>query len=332
MPSLDRWTGCLLGLAVGDALGMVVEAASPADAAAYAAALPWSDHRALPARAPYARGQYTDDTQSARELIASLAARGRWVPQDFARRLVALVRSGRGVGFGRGSRAAVDRLASGTPWSAAGEPAPYAGNGAAMRVAPIGLAYATDENTLVRIAVEQGRVTHQDPRALGMAVAVALAVGRVSLGRWRSPEALMREIEPRIRAIDPAAADAIARVPVWAALGFEEARADLDACCFDPAGPAALRGISVHAVPSVAWGIAAFLRYPESPKRALRDAIGIGGDTDTMAAIAGALIGAHLGERALPSAIVDALHDAHEWDAAGLRELVERARDALAPG
>ena len=102
----------------------------------------------------------------------SLLANGEVAPEDLARRLVAWLPNGRGKG--RATTAAVLRLARGVPWWEAGEDSD--GNGAAMRVAPIGLAYATRPELLRRGAALDAVVTHRGPMGVAGAVAQAFAV------------------------------------------------------------------------------------------------------------------------------------------------------------
>ncbi len=163
----DCLAGALLGLALGDALGFVVEAAPPEDAASYVDG--WlrtgrAGERAHP-RFPF--GQYSDDTQLARALLLGIREAGGWDTAAFARQVAGLFREGRDVGAGPGTRAAAHRLMDGTGWEASGTPAPYAGNGSAMRVAPLGVLFATDVAMLRSAAAAQSWVTHQDPRCAG---------------------------------------------------------------------------------------------------------------------------------------------------------------------
>src|SRR5512146_493773 len=129
----DRAAGSLLGLALGDALGFVVEAAAPAEAAEYVRAELRQGLAGARARAPFSPGQYSDDTQLARELLLSIRESRGFDPAAFAMRLARLFAEGRAVGAGPGCRGAAERLAAGTPWDRAGAPPPYAGNGAAWR-------------------------------------------------------------------------------------------------------------------------------------------------------------------------------------------------------
>ncbi|MBA3496319.1 MAG: ADP-ribosylglycohydrolase family protein, partial [Gemmatimonadales bacterium] len=92
----------------------------------------------------------------------------------------------------------------------------------------------------------------------------------------------------------------------------------------DPGHAEQWRGISAHVVPSVAWSLYAFLRSPDDYWTAVCTAIAVGGDTDTMAAMAGAMAGARLGPAGLPQNLLMSLTDRGTWGAA---ELTVLARD-----
>lgn len=307
MASYDRWVGSLAGLALGDALGSAVEARGRAPAAELAAALR-AGGVPFRARPPHAAGQVTDDTQSAILLATSLVTCRPFDGHDFARRLASLLDSGRGVGFGPGTRAAVRRLGEGVPWDAAGEPAPYAGNGAAMRVAPAGLA-AADAVAAAELAEAQARVTHLDPRACAMAAAIAVAVHRLAGGATPDAGPFCEELASHVRRLAPEAADVLRLLPTWCVLEPDAALADVGRRALDAATGDAAHGISSNAITSVAWALYAFLRTPDEPREVLATAIGAGGDTDSMAAIAGALAGARHGLGAWGGMPLDALHD-----------------------
>src|SRR5437879_13692595 len=94
------------------------------------------------------------------------------------------------VGRGLATETAARRLIRGVPWDEAGVPAPSAGNGSAMRAGPVGLLYGDDLPEMIRVAHDQGRITHKDNRcsagAIAIAGAVALAAcpGAVAVERW----------------------------------------------------------------------------------------------------------------------------------------------------
>ena len=98
-------------------------------------------------------GQYTDDSQLARELLQSFVACGRFDPADYAQRIASIFRENRIVGRGRATEEAALRIARGTPWELAGAPPPNAGNGSAMRAGVVGL-IARNEDELLQIAVD----------------------------------------------------------------------------------------------------------------------------------------------------------------------------------
>ncbi len=91
----------------------------------------------------------------------------------------------------------------------------------------------------------------------------------------------------------------------------------------DPAHIERWQGISAFVTPSVLWSLYAFLRSPDDYWETICTAIGVGGDTDTMAAIAGAISGARLGVEALPQDLVARLNDNGQWNAVALVELAQ---------
>src|SRR5699024_10600078 len=135
----DGRAGSLVAQALGDALGFLVEGHPPEECAAYARDVFSRDDPPRTPRGRFRFGQYSDDTQLARELALSLAAttgrHGLWrwprrtagprfVPQDFAARVAALFANEKIVGRGRATQKAADRLIDGVPWDRAGEPSP----------------------------------------------------------------------------------------------------------------------------------------------------------------------------------------------------------------
>jgi ADP-ribosylglycohydrolase len=318
----DRAAGSLLGLALGDALGFVVEAAPPEAAAEYVRTELRPGLVGARARAPFSPGQYSDDTQLARELLLSIMDARGFDPAAFAVRVARLFADGRVIGAGPGTRGAAERLAAGTPWQDAGAPPPYAGNGAAMRAGPLGALYAGDPRRLVVVAGDQARVTHRDQRAVAGAVAIARAVAVASRPGPVAARALLEDIREWVLPIDCSVADAVAGVVEWLGETPDRAALRLDRISGPVGGPWA--GVSPLVIPSVAWSLYAFLRSPDDYWETLCIAIEVGGDTDTMAAMAGAMSGAHLGPEPLPQPLLDQLTDGGIWGAA---ELARVARE-----
>jgi ADP-ribosylglycohydrolase len=316
-------TGCLLGQALGDALGFVVEARPFETARRYVDDYLCAGRAGELAHPDFPFGQYSDDTQLARELLLSVADARGWSAEAFARRLSALFERGEDVGAGPGTRAAAARLGAGTHWSLAGTPAPYAGNGSAMRAGPVGLLFS-DTRAMVSAAVEQSLVTHLDPRCAAGAVAVARAVALAADGGPIDRDEFLGEVALWAGVQDQSVASAIRGLAAWAHLPPDEAARWLHADGLDPAYADQWQGISAFVIPSVVWSLYSVLRNPDDYWTAVCTAIRAGGDTDTMAAIAGAIAGARLGPSALPPVLVDQLNDRGKWRAARLAELADR--------
>jgi ADP-ribosylglycohydrolase len=316
----DHLTGSILGQALGDALGFIVEAQPPDVAGAYVEQWLRAGKAAERSHPQFPFGQYSDDTQLARELLRSFEAMRGWNPADFALRLAELFRDGRDVGAGRGTRSAALRLLMGVPWYESGTPAPYAGNGSAMRAGPLGL-LLPDRQSSCRAAREQSRVTHLDPRCAAGAVAVACAVAIAARDDSIEPGSFLTEVAACAEIEDHSVAVAIRGLGEWVSLAPEAAARHLHKSGLDPAHMDHWRGISAFVTPSVLWSFYAFLRSPEDYWETVCTAIAVGGDTDTMAAIAGAISGARLGVAALPGELLAHLTDQGEWGADELAEL-----------
>jgi ADP-ribosylglycohydrolase len=327
IPTPSQRVGCLIGLALGDALGFVVEAEPAAVAAAYVREELRSGRAGARGHPSFPFGQYSDDTQLTRELLLSIREAGRFEPAVFARRLAAFFAAGRDVGAGPGSRGAGLRLAAGTPWNAAGAPAPYAGNGSAMRAAPLGVLYP-DAGQLAEVALVQSRVTHHDSRCAAGALAMAGATAQAARRGPIDPRTWIAELRTLVDPVDPSLGWAIGHVPDWVGLDPDDASRELHAAGLDPGAPGDRHGISAHVVPSVTWALYAFLGSPDSYWDTICTAIVAGGDTDSMAAMAGALAGSRLGIESLPSALVSRLNDRGEWGSDALASLVA-GREAL---
>ena len=297
----DAYRGALVGGAVGDALGRPAEARARSVVIAEYGRLvdyqPWWGWDAGPV------GTFTDDTQLTLATAESLIAGGGVLdPADLARRLLDWLPEARGAG--RATVAAVDRLAV-EPWWRAGTRS--AGNGGAMRAAPIGLVHLHDIDLLRRQAALATVVTHADPMAVAGAVAHAWLVasltavhpGRLDVNRLidglvatlddladhGAPE---RDWQYRPgKTGDPVRlVDRLAEVPAW-----------LDAPVDDALGHFYNGAFILESLPAAVWF---FLRRPDDPETVIVEAVMGGRDADTIASMAGAYVGAYLGLDALP--------------------------------
>jgi ADP-ribosylglycohydrolase len=303
----------------------VVEAEPPEVARAYVDDWLRASRAAERSSAHHPFGQYTDDTQLARELLRSFQEQRGWNPAAFALRVAHLFEDGRDVGAGRGTRSAALRLLTGVHWSEAGTPAPYAGNGSAMRAGPLGLLFA-DDASVSRAAREQSRITHLDPRCAAGAVAISRAVWLAAGGAPLEPAVFLEDLAAAVEPDDVSVARAIRGLEPWLAMDPVAAAGCLHESGLDCAHPG-WQGISAFVTPSILWSLYAFLHSPDDYWETICTAIGVGGDTDTMAAMAGAISGARLGPDVLPYPLLCRLNDRGEWRAEALGGL---ARDCAA--
>lgn len=282
----DRFIGCLLGLAVGDALGAHFEGQSSE----------FIKTRYLTARhliqnPPYGEQWYTDDTQMAIGVAETLVACGRIDERHLCDRFAANYVAGRG--YGRGARVIIEAMIAGEDykWLAANHfPGGSFGNGAAMRVAPVGLMFHHDADRIWEEARLSALPTHTHPLGIEGAQLLALAVGLAVGSEEFECERFFNALCARCHAVDYSG-------PLRRAAQLSNPK-DI-----------ALFGNGIEAASSVVTAIAAFSMAPDSYEQAIGSAILLGGDTDTIAAMAGAISGAFLGWQAIPGHLLEQLED-----------------------
>ena len=310
----DRIEGVLLGGACGDALGVPYEFGSAPLAGGEVPAMIGGG------LGPYAPGEWSDDTQMA-VVIARVAAELGLRTGGALDAVVAGWVDWLAVGatdVGAQTRHVLGRVAAeGTtsPWSFASSfssalhrrTGRTAGNGSLMRTAPVALAFLDDPEMLTLVAGLLSEATHPDPLAGDACVLWCHAIRRAVLD-----------------GAVPDLADLLGRLPVdrrdqWAAWIADAERRTPSA--FAPNG-------YVVAALQAAWSA---IRHPlgDGPPvvAALSAAVHAGDDTDTVAAIAGSLLGAAHGASAMPAEWLEAVHGWPGLRADDLRDLAHRVAD-----
>ncbi len=338
-PRHDAFPGCLIGQCVGDALGFIVEGQLDTVCRRYVDSVlggaigSHDPHGRIPDihRGVFPFGQYSDDSQLAREMLISFRERGAFDPADYAKRIADLFARDAVVGGGRATRDAAARLAAGVPWTESGAPPPEAGNGSAMRAAPIGLMFhRRPAGELVRAASEQSRITHADSRCAGGSVAIAGAV-RLAMTRGEIvPRRFLGELSAWVAPVDDTMADALARLADWITLPPERAVSFISRAGLPTGHRDMWVGISPYVVGSVLWALYAFLRSPDDFRTTLTTAVTVGGDVDTTGAMAGAISGARNGLNDIPWGIATRLNDQGAWTLDHLTALAEDCRTLVA--
>ncbi|UGT62709.1 GNAT family N-acetyltransferase [Nocardia asteroides] len=276
--TLELAQDSLDGLAVGDALG----------AQFFVPGTSFDELRA--GRPPAPPWEWTDDTEMACSVVTELRERGE-IDRD-ALAMAFAQRCEPYRGYGPGSVVVLHRIRDGVPWAvAAGEAFDGRGswgNGAAMRVAPLGAFFAGDPDRAAAQAALSAEVTHRHPEAIAGAMAVAVAASRAAATRGEPCPAvdLLQAVEPYL--IDGATAEGVRRATALLGRSVAEAAYEL--------GNGA-RVSAADTVPFTLWAAATFLDdYPA----AITACVEAGGDADTTAAIVGGIVAAHTGLRGVP--------------------------------
>ena len=314
-PSLRQFEGCLIGQCLGDALGFPVEGQNPEICHQYVLKNLVEFPAKLPGRAHFPFGQYTDDSQLARELIQSYVEHnGEFIPEAYAKRIAAIFSENRIIGRGMATQRAAYNLIQGVPWEKAGTPPPYAGNGSAMRAAPIGLFFYEDQEQLVKGAIDQGRITHTDPRCNAGSVTIAGSVAQVLQQETIESAKILEKLTNLVKPIDKIMAQGLENLHDWVKLSPEEAVGKIAPYGVEPDRQDLMwEGISPFVISSVLWSLYSFLRTPSSYITTISTAISVGGDVDTTAAMAGAISGAYLGIEVIPAQLAKQLTDQGSW-------------------
>jgi ADP-ribosylglycohydrolase len=324
LPHKDQFSGCLIGQCLGDALGFVVEGFSPEACKRYVEDYIVSGQIIDFGHFPFPFGQYSDDSQLARELVQSYVACKTFQPSDYAERIKLIFAEQRIVGFGYATKQAAKRLEQGISWEDAGTPPPSAGNGSAMRAAPIGLFFFDNPQRLITASRDQGHITHKDPRCSAGSVAISGAVSIVLREKHLHVDSFISMLSDWVGEVEPGFSTELIKLTQWLTMPPEVAvtyisKAGLAEDYIDEDG---WRGISPFVVSSVLWSLYSFLRSPDDYLATISTAISSGGDVDTTAAMAGAISGAYLGIGAIPSHLSNYLTDRGTWR---YKELVDLA-------
>ncbi len=282
--------GVILGTAMGDALGLPHEGLSARRVAKRLGDRPLRHSLVL------GRGMVSDDTEhTCMVALALIESRGE--PERFARALarrlqVWLLTLPPGIGWA--TLRGIVRLFAG--WSPARSGVRSAGNGPAMRAALLGVV-ANDPEHLAALVRASTRLTHSDPRAEQGAWLVAT---------WARLAARGQIDDTSIRASIGEVADISLRESSTLALELASTQASRDELARALGCVAGVSGFVVHTLPAALY---CWLRHRGDPRAAIEAAVRLGGDTDTVAAIVGALVGAELGASGLPADWIAGIRD-----------------------
>lgn len=285
-PTIDQFVGCLLGQTVGDAVGAPYEGCD--------SHLVWQlagEDVFQAACKENAVLHYTDDTQMAIGVAEALVSSGQIVEEELAQIFAANYQPNRG--YGQGARKILAAIAEGDDWRALAQtifPGGSLGNGAAMRAAPLGLYFWNDLDRVCYEAERSALPTHTHPIGIDSARLMALAVALALPGGRFRRQAFFGELRQRAQT--------------------DEFRWQLELVAeLKPSDSLSAFGNSLEAHRSVVTALGCFAASPDNYVEVITRAILQGNDTDTLAAMAGAVSGARLGRAAIPPAMIGALED-----------------------
>lgn len=288
--SWEQAEGGLLGLLVGDALGVPYEFHEPHELPPAKLLQMIPPHGFLRSYAHISPGTWSDDGAQALCLLESLMECKGWNAQDFSTRLLAWYRNGHlavdgkifDVGIQTG--AALDRLAEGIPPLQAGLSGERNnGNGSLMRTLPVVLLHEGDEASLVAIAHAQSLLTHAHPRSQVSCALYALWARHEILNVSNAWECALESLE----SIYPAGS-----------VFSRELQIIVGSSSLQPAGT----GYVVDCLLSAKYAC-----RENSFEAIVQTAISLGHDTDTTACVAGGIAGIRHGADGIPPHWMSAL-------------------------
>ncbi|MEC4802914.1 MAG: ADP-ribosylglycohydrolase family protein [Jaaginema sp. PMC 1079.18] len=277
--------GCLLGIAVGDAMGLPYEGLSPRRLRAWSK--PTLSHSFL-----FGKGMVSDDTEHACMVAQSLIVAGD-NSLKFQRALAWRLRwwvLALPAGVGLATLQACIRLWLGVSPDRSGVFS--AGNGPAMRSPLLGVCYGGDRDFLHQLVKISTRLTHTDPKAEWGAMAIAIA----SYQAATQPEILPERYYNALEAALPPESREFLEIIEQACSSAQNNQASVDFA----AQIGASRGVSGYIYKTVPIVIQIWLRYPENYREAILEIISLGGDTDSTATILGGIIGSRSGKAGIP--------------------------------
>lgn len=281
----DAIAGCLIGTAVGDALGLPREGLSPRRAARL---FPDPDRYSF----LFGRGMFSDDTEHACMTAQALLVSGG-DPQRFIHSLGWRLRwwlMGIPFSIGKATLKSCLKLWLGFPPKTSGVWS--AGNGPATRAAIIGICFGHHPERMRELVRLATRITHRDPKAEWGALAVARAAHFASESRDRvpTPDEVSRFVTEGLPSDELAELIRRAAQSVAANQATEAFASELGL----------VNGVTGYMYHTVPVALHAWMRFPDDYRAAVQAVIRCGGDADSTAALVGALSGARLGPEGVP--------------------------------
>ncbi|MEW6535907.1 MAG: ADP-ribosylglycohydrolase family protein [Candidatus Auribacterota bacterium] len=293
--SISNFTGALMGLQAGDALGMPAQGWMRHDIKEQFGVL------SSMKRGMLVKGDHTDDTEMAFSVAEALWKTKSFNGSIIAKTMVDNYSSKRG--YERCAVKSFELIAADFGWMESGQSSFYAnksyGNSSAARSVPLALIYSTNMNDLLRYSIMLARITHVHPLALEGTKLFACAIGfimrQVDAGQSVEPESLIDFLE--MKSEESEYKDKLRLIRK-----FLRSKPEVGEV-------AEFLGSSYEAINSIPTALYAFLAHLDSFKKAVIYAVNLGGVTDSLGSLTGALAGAYHGEENIPDSWRRCLRD-----------------------
>ncbi len=311
--SRDAIVGCILGTAVGDALGLPYEGVSPQRAARILG--PPDQYRFF-----LRRGMVSDDTEHTC-MVAQSLIEAQGDVDVFSKRFAGRLRwwiLALPAGVGKATARAGIKLWLGAKPQNAGVFS--AGNGPAMRAAIFGAAI-DDVSLMLKMVRASSRLTHSDPKAEYGAIAVALAAKHSRDHETVDATLWLTQVGEAV-GNDGAEFIELLRRAIQSVASKETTIAFADSLGL-------AKGVSGYTYHTVPLAIHAWLSHPKNFRQAVTTMIRCGGDADTTAAIVGGIVGTGVGREGIPAEWIAGIW---EWprSVAWMQRLGESLADSIA--
>ncbi|MFW9851176.1 MAG: ADP-ribosylglycohydrolase family protein [Candidatus Thorarchaeota archaeon] len=291
----ERYEGCMLGLAIGDAIGAATEFLTYDEIRRRFPPNGVDHFQSFRGMRP---GSYTDDTE-----MSIAVAKGLLNAKDFTTVSIMESMTREFIDWmdntsstrspGNTCLRGVGNLKSGVPYTESGVLGSK-GCGTAMRSAPIGLAYCHALDAITSISKRVSLMTHDHPTATAGSFATAFLVAKSLDGS--SSVSLLDELVRQTKPIDNDFTNHMKRIPE--ALNLEK-----------PEAAHELLGRGWVAEEAVAGALYVNIKHPDSFRQIILEAANSGGDTDTKACIAGAIAGTRLGRDSIPAGWIEGIEN-----------------------
>ncbi|MFW9921328.1 MAG: ADP-ribosylglycohydrolase family protein [Candidatus Thorarchaeota archaeon] len=291
----ERYEGCMLGLAIGDAIGAATEFLTFDEIRVRWPPNGVESYNPFRGLRP---GSYTDDTE-----LSIAVALGLLHAKDHGTRLIMesmtnefitwMANTNSSRSPGNTCMMGVQHLKSGVDWSESGMN-DSKGCGTAMRAAPIGLAYHHALDALTSISSRISKMTHGHPCATAGSFATAFLVARSLDGSTTSN--LLDELISRSSFISDEFSNHMKKIQDALSTGNSKSAFEI-------------LGQGWVAEEAVAGAVYANIKHPDSFRDCILEAANSGGDTDSKACIAGAIAGTRLGRDAIPNGWIEGIEN-----------------------